>query len=174
MSSCPLQCVERNVSFWNAASEFFAQKAQGDVHVVLNGTRSSISTNSIFYNIELPNFNSVSISSVKVILLNKMGIEPFETCENPKSINILIDSLAQKNISYECEDNTSQIISLFCLSDPYSRECQLIRHYLNSARLNNYNLFMCITFITFIFLDKSVNKIFIVYFFIFFIKIRSI
>lgn len=146
MVSCQFSCGIINVSYWNAASMFFARKAHGHVTVVLNGTRTAgaIAPWSTFYNYELPWLNSSSVSSLKVILLNKLGAEPHETCEKPASLRILMDSLAQKGIKYECEDNPNDIIALFCFHDPLSKECLAIKFNLNSAHSNKYNIFIAL------------------------------
>ena len=142
-ASCPFMCSIVDNRYWNAASKHFAAKARGQIKVVLNGTRTSgaINIRSTFFAHEVPEFSFPNILAVKVILLHELGKQKYETCNSPKTLQILWDILKSKNIPYECEDNPSNIIALFCFQDPYSKECQAIKFQTNGGfRINLYDL----------------------------------
>ncbi len=127
--SCPFKCSRVDNTYWNAASRNFAAKARGEITVVLNGTRTigALSKESTFLKYELPEFTFPNISYVKIILLHALGKPKYETCNRPKTLQILFDILESKKIPYECDDNPNNIIALFCFQDPFSKECQAIK-----------------------------------------------
>jgi hypothetical protein len=127
--------------YWNAASKRFASKAQGQIKVVLNGTRTSgaINIKSTFLAHEVPEFVFPNVLSIKVLLLHELGKPKYETCDSPKTLQILWDILKSKNIPYECEDNPNNIIALFCFQDPFSKECQAIKFQTNGALEKKFN-----------------------------------
>jgi hypothetical protein len=74
--SCSMNCMpDAKLSYWQAASIFFAQNAKGSVLVVLNGTRTygAISKRSFFVNYELPQLSADRVKRVKVLLLFTPG-----------------------------------------------------------------------------------------------------
>lgn len=150
-NTCPFMCGTINNAYWNAASKRFAQKTTGEVQVILNGTRGkdAFDTRATFANYELPYFNSSSVSVVKVILLLKPGREKYETCKEPKSIALLKNSLVEKNITYECEDNPANILAYFCFTDPLSKECKEIASLLNNSFHNTSSVLSLIALIIF-------------------------
>jgi len=133
--SCPVDCVTRNAPFWNAASADFAKKASGYIKIILNGTRSigAISNTSTFFLQELPNLDSSNVKQLTVFLLHSPNQQKFETCANPRTLTILKNALAEKNITYVCEDNPDQVLFLMCFYDPFSKECQAIKYLINSS-----------------------------------------
>lgn len=143
---CPWMCGTVNNAYWNAASKYFAQKATGDVTVILNGIREIGAYDAIgtFANYELPYFNSSSVTSVKVVLLHKPGEIKYETCNDPKTLIQLKDIVSKKSIRYECEDDPKNIIALFCFTDPQSKECQSILSSLNNSYRNMTGFFTLI------------------------------
>lgn len=138
-SYCPLYCVYRSNPFWNAVSTKFAQKAIGDVTVVLNGTRpqGALANYSTFFNYELPNLSADSVTSLKVILLHMPGMLKHETCKSPRSLKVLQHILAEKSIAYECEDNPTEIMQLMCMKVPHADECAYFRDWINSKSARN-------------------------------------
>lgn len=121
--------------FWNAASRNFAQKARGEVKIILNGTRShgAVSNQSTFYKYELPQFNSSTINKVKIILLHNLEKPKYETCAKPKTLRLITNELQKRKIDHECEDTPDRIIALFCFEDETSKECQSIKKQLNRS-----------------------------------------
>lgn len=124
--TCPTDCVTRNSPFWNAASIDFAKKALGNVYVMLNGTRKygALLNTSTFFKHELPYLNSDKIGRLTVYLLHTPGQEKHETCEKPKTLNILSNILLEKNITYACEDGLERMMFLLCFYNSQSSECQ--------------------------------------------------
>jgi hypothetical protein len=145
--SCPVDCVTRNAPFWNAASADFAKKASGYIKIILNGTRSigAISNTSTFFLQELPNLDSSKVKQLTVFLLHSPNQQKFETCANPKTLTILKNALAEKNINYVCEDNPDQVLFLMCFYDPFSKECQAIKYLINSSGILGGNFLFIFT-----------------------------
>jgi hypothetical protein len=132
--ACPqADCKFRN--FWNAASRKFAQQASGNIFVVLNGTRTygALSNTSTFYLHELPQITSTSINKVSVLLLHNPDQPKYETCANGKSIKVLQQILADRNIDFECTDNPKSLVFYMCFEDPLSNECKNVRFPTNSS-----------------------------------------
>ena len=148
---CRSECIKSN-PFWNAASKYFAQKARGEVKIILNGTRlnGAVNNQSTFYKYELPEFSSLKIHRAKIIVLHNLGKPKYETCTDPRTIQIITRDLSRKNIVYECEDNPKKIIALFCFQDETSKECQSIKIQLNNGTRNGHNFFIYFILQTFI------------------------
>ena len=135
--SCPAACVTQNAPFWNAASIDFAKKASGLARAVLNGTRSfgAVSNRSTFLLKEVPNLDSSKVKQLTVYLLHDPNQPKFETCSNPKTLTVLQNILASKNIAYACTDNPDDILLLLCFYNPASSTCQAIQNLINSGGL---------------------------------------
>lgn len=127
--SCPQDCVTRNSPFWNAASIDFAKKASGNVYIMLNGTRKygAVLNTSTFFKHELPYLHSDKIKRLTVFLMHTPGQEKHETCNKPKTLNILSNILLEKNITYVCEENLERTTFLLCFYNPQSNECQRLK-----------------------------------------------
>lgn len=132
---CPDTCVTRNNPYWNAASRDFAQKARGYVLLVLNGTRTTgaIYNTSTFFRYELPALTSENVQQVKVLLVHNPDMAKYETCQQPKTLQLLESSLREKNIEYACEDNPDEIVFILCTHSPMSKECQSVKNFIESG-----------------------------------------
>jgi hypothetical protein len=155
-TSCQVECVTQNNPFWNAASIDFASRASGHAIAVLNGSRKigAYSNWSTFFKYEVPNLESGKLKEVKVLLLHTPDQEKYETCKNPKTLQILETTLNEKNIKYSCEDNPNNIILLMCFQNPLSRECQAIKYAFNGSNskskfLKNYSYALFIFLVIF-------------------------
>ncbi len=120
-------------TFWNAASKKFAEKASGEILVVLNGSRTqgAVVNTSTFYTQELPNFKNVK--RLKVLLLHSPSGYKVETCASGKSLENLKVILKEKKIDYECTDNPKEILFFMCFQDPMSKECQSVKFSLDTG-----------------------------------------
>jgi hypothetical protein len=74
--------------------------------------------------------------------LHSPNQQKFETCANPKTLTILKNVLAEKNITYVCEDNPVQVIFIICFYDPFSKECKYL---INSSGILGGNFLFIFT-----------------------------
>ncbi|XP_078620451.1 ADP-ribosyl cyclase/cyclic ADP-ribose hydrolase-like [Branchiostoma floridae x Branchiostoma japonicum] len=126
---CP-QCQNR--PFWPEASKFFAQRARGDVFLVLNGTRRDASGNpedafkatSIFARSELPSLNKAAVSTIHVWVLHDLGVDPpySESC-GKGSLRRLDQILSHDGFRMICQDDPSFLRHQQCVDAPNSPVC---------------------------------------------------
>ena len=128
-TSCPAGCVTRANPFWNAASLDFAKRASGYISIMLNGSRTAgaIFNGSTFFLYELPNLDSSRVKQLTVVLLHSPDQAVYETCYSPKTLGILEDAMAAKNIAYKCVDDPIDVVYLMCFYQPDSKQCQSIQ-----------------------------------------------
>ena len=102
---CQESCVTMDSPFWNAVSKDYAQKAQADIYLFLNGQRSTgaISLNSTFIKYELPNL-TIRVKKIIVFLIQMVDKTPHETCSNPDTLKTLQRMITEKGYRYECYD----------------------------------------------------------------------
>lgn len=116
-SGCPgwSDCDNNTVrSFWNKASEAFAQVACGDVSVMLNGSIvTPFSPASIFGSIEIKHFNPAVMRKLSVVLVTQE--KEVSNCTNA-SLKDLQKELAQ-GIAYSCQEVAESRIEE-CASSP--------------------------------------------------------
>ena len=126
LTVCPSDCVTRSNPFWNAISKNYATKATDRVVVVLNGTRSygALSNQSTFFNYELPFFNFAKINHFQIILLHSPDMPKYETCQMPKTLNILKNILQSNKVAYECIDDNFYLKNFKCIQNQNLPECQ--------------------------------------------------
>ncbi|XP_061096006.1 ADP-ribosyl cyclase/cyclic ADP-ribose hydrolase 1-like [Conger conger] len=120
-TGCPSwdKCERNPVrSFWNRASEAFAQAACGEVTAMLNGSISTpFNNNSIFASIEVKKFSGPKMRALNVVLV-KTGNDT-ATCEND-SLQTL-QRVLNPSLKYTCKEvQRSKILD--CISDP-DRPC---------------------------------------------------
>ncbi|CAF3604017.1 unnamed protein product [Rotaria sp. Silwood1] len=137
--SCPYNCKDNiwaDDAFWGIASKNFAEKAVGEVYLVLNGSRTdgqlSFRNNSYFAKYELPNLQRTGIfrvTKLNVLLLHSPDQQVVEKC-GEKSL-IYLETLVQSyQIEYLCKDDPEELILMMCSDNWEARECQLARQVL--------------------------------------------
>ncbi|GFR96362.1 ADP-ribosyl cyclase/cyclic ADP-ribose hydrolase [Elysia marginata] len=133
---CPLEAAE---SFWAGASKTFAQRAKGEVSLMLDGSnpeKPAYRRNSFFGKFELPNLTK-DVTRVSVIVSHVLDKPKVEVC-GEGSLLLLEADVKERGFSYVCKDDPLVVLHLLCASDPNSRECQLVvnhaRGQLNSTK----------------------------------------
>ena len=139
-STCINECSYLN--FWNAASRHFARKANGNVLVILNGSREvgAFIESSTFAIYELSQFNSQNIQQVKVLNLHDANSNIYEGCVDGWTLLTLKSILNKKNIDFECIDTKIQIFN----SNVFERK------YEETASASNENIYCFLFVISFI------------------------
>ncbi|ESO89787.1 hypothetical protein LOTGIDRAFT_218611 [Lottia gigantea] len=122
-TDCPLESSE---SFWASASREFASSVNGDVYLMLDGSRKdkpAYSKDSFFSKYELPALENVN----KIVIIVKHNLDgPIkETCSNGSIIDLQEDIL-NRGFVFNCLDDPAAIIHLLCADDPEARECKMV------------------------------------------------
>ncbi|XP_078071184.1 ADP-ribosyl cyclase/cyclic ADP-ribose hydrolase 2 isoform X2 [Mustelus asterias] len=115
--ACPEwnSCTNHSMgSFWRAASENYAMKAQGEVTVLLNGSANAFRENSIFREIELGKLDSKRVTSVHLWIMDNIDGPDKESC-GVGSVAVLENILKEKKIKYTCVDNYKPVKMLQCV-----------------------------------------------------------
>ncbi|XP_022779187.1 ADP-ribosyl cyclase/cyclic ADP-ribose hydrolase-like isoform X2 [Stylophora pistillata] len=127
-TSCP-SCDDW--PFWGLASKRFAEKANGIVRVLVNGSRSingtpaAYSKKSFFGRLELPNLNKSKVIKLLILVVHNIGGPVLEVCGNG-SIKEMENDAKKRGIQTTCHDNPAEIQHLLCADFPNSRECQFL------------------------------------------------
>ncbi|CAH1249051.1 BST1 [Branchiostoma lanceolatum] len=150
---CP-QCENR--PFWPEASKFFAQRARGDVFVMLNGTRRDASgnpedafrTTSIFARVELPSLNKNAISTIHVWVIHDLDSDPpySESC-GKGSLSQLEQILSYDGFHVICQDDPPSLRHQQCVDAPYSPLCTSVTS--KAPKKNTiYNSFLSVVIVS--------------------------
>ncbi|RUS82164.1 hypothetical protein EGW08_010046 [Elysia chlorotica] len=126
---CPLEAAE---SFWAGASMAFAQGAQGEVLLMLDGSnpdKPAYRRNSFFGKFELPNL-SEKVTKVSVIVSHHLDKPKIDVCGSG-SLDLLETDVKKRGFSYVCHDDPLAVMHLLCAEDPSSRECQLVAKHMH-------------------------------------------
>ncbi|CAF4663363.1 unnamed protein product, partial [Rotaria sp. Silwood2] len=137
--SCPNNCADNiwaDDAFWGLASKKFAEKAAGEVYLVLNGSRAndqpSFRNDSFFTKYELPNLQKTGQYRVKkliVLLMHSPDRKVVERC-GEKSLITLQMRVQSYDIEYLCKDDPEELILIMCNDQLEARECQIAKHVL--------------------------------------------
>ncbi|CAF4514462.1 unnamed protein product, partial [Rotaria sp. Silwood2] len=137
--SCPNNCEDNlwaDDAFWGVASKTFAQKAAGEIYLVLNGSQSndhaSFRNNSYFAKYELPNLQRTGqyrVTKLNVLLLHSPDRKVVEKC-GENSLITLETIVRNYQIEYICKDDPEELILIMCSNEWEARECQLARQVL--------------------------------------------
>ncbi|PIK59532.1 putative ADP-ribosyl cyclase/cyclic ADP-ribose hydrolase 1 isoform X1 [Apostichopus japonicus] len=111
--------------FWNKASALMAAQARGSVTVILNGdaTTGAFRNSSFFARVEAPNLNPEKVYLVNVLLIHDLDGTPFETCDDPQTLQYLEALLKEMGIAYSCQDDPDNARFLQCSQEPEHPEC---------------------------------------------------
>lgn len=124
---CPLEAAE---SFWAGASMTFAQRAKGEVLLMLDGSnpeKNAYRRDSFFGKFELPNLTK-AVTKVSVIVSHVLDKPKRDVCGNG-SLSLLEADVTEYGFDYECQDDPLAVLHLLCAADPSSRECKLAIHH---------------------------------------------
>lgn len=147
---CEIECVSSNNPFWNAISINYAKKATGQVLIILNGSRTdgAVSNRSTFYRYELQNFNFTQIKQVKVLLLYSHGTPKYETCNSPKTLDLIKNFVESKKSTFICEEDNFYVNHVYCSQNPSATECKQYFTVLNkSNKISHANKIIILFFI---------------------------
>ncbi|XP_048417233.1 ADP-ribosyl cyclase/cyclic ADP-ribose hydrolase 1-like [Stegostoma tigrinum] len=127
--ACPgwNECENNSMrSFWKAASEDYAMRAQGEVTVMLNGSayRETFRNNSIFGEIELGKLDNTRVTFVQLWIMDNINGPDKESC-GVSSVAVLERILKQKNIKHSCKDNYKAAKMLQCIDNLEHPSCEL-------------------------------------------------
>ncbi|XP_065670171.1 ADP-ribosyl cyclase/cyclic ADP-ribose hydrolase-like [Hydra vulgaris] len=129
LNSCVF--TANGLPYWKKASELFANKAAGTVHVMLNATSQAVNPHSIFGSTEVPVIKkNKSITKVVFILINEEKVEQKESCSKG-SVKQLIDDLKKSQKSVDCYDYKernklfNEVMTLICKLTPTAYGCSI-------------------------------------------------
>lgn len=130
-STCQLPAVS---SFWEAASKHFASSASGHIYALLNASRDPIiRNNSYFGRIEIPNLQRAHVKKMTLILFNSNTSTKIKPCTNEASIEVLRQRMNSINTEFDCIENPSDLVHLYCMDYPQDDVCSVFSHIANSA-----------------------------------------
>ncbi|XP_052103480.1 ADP-ribosyl cyclase/cyclic ADP-ribose hydrolase-like [Mytilus californianus] len=153
LETCPgfrtsSQCSQTAATvFWSAASQNFARLAEGNIHVMINASRTPAFRNdSYFTTQELPNINATKVKKVTILMVRYMRDPLLETCFSDSIIDLRARFQA-KGISAACLDNPRDVDFLQCADDPGQSGCQQLLSTSTAANLtwmksHSYVLFL--------------------------------
>ncbi|XP_063428914.1 ADP-ribosyl cyclase/cyclic ADP-ribose hydrolase-like isoform X1 [Mytilus trossulus] len=130
LETCPgfhtsSQCSQTATTvFWSAASQNFARLAEGNIHVMINASRTpAFRPDSYFTTKELPNINATKVKKATILMVHYLRDPLLETCFSDSIIDL--GSRFQANgIVAECVDNPRAVHLLMCADDPEQSGCQ--------------------------------------------------
>eukprot|EP00794_Sanderia_malayensis_P016044 gene16044-17666_t len=132
-NSCPYECSIQ-APYWAMANFKFAQKVEGVVHVLLNGTRKHLNDGNIYPSYlkdryyfgpyVIPNLDSSKVTEVRILVAHTLRERPLESC-GEASIKELQQDLTNKGIRHSCHDDPDIVKHVLCASNPMLGSCTI-------------------------------------------------
>lgn len=133
--------------FWATASQHYARHAYGEVHVMINASRTPAFRNSSYFTqYELPNLNATKVPKATILMVHYITDPVLETCSS-ESIEKLKSSLNETGITPYCIDNPRDVQLLLCVDIPTHPQCEQL---ISSSHRERYSLYL-FSIIVFIF-----------------------
>lgn len=136
-------------SFWEAASINFARNAVGHVYVLLNATREPIvKSTSYFTKYEVTNLDNQTVTRLSAILINDSPSSKRDPCNSDESLQMLKEQIETKNIAFDCHENPSDLVYLYCMDNPRAELCKSLNSVSGSSYLHGkiFLLYIAVTF----------------------------
>eukprot|EP00794_Sanderia_malayensis_P007253 gene7253-8061_t len=114
----------------------FAEKVQGIVYVLLNGSRTdgvpTYSRDSYFAKLELPFMNNKTVKRLKVWVIYDLNKEQKEKCGH-NSLKDLQEDAKKFGLQMTCENNPGELRPLLCSKYPDAKVCESHKGVVSSA-----------------------------------------
>lgn len=132
-TSCPYDCSIQ-APFWAVANFKFAQRLQGIVTVLLNGTREHIADKNIYPSYMkdryyfgpyvIPNLYVEKVRELRIFVAHTLRLRPLESC-GQASIQVLQEEVKTMGIKVTCHDDPDIVKHILCVDEPMLGQCRI-------------------------------------------------